>query len=115
MPLATDTAGALTDGLYVEEVEVEGHIIDSLILPKILDCITAAGGNFQIKRVAIGQTRNDPSYALLSIQAPTIERLQEILSLIADHGATPVVDRDCRLIAADMNGAFPEGFYSSTN
>lgn len=104
-----------TDNLPVEEVEVEGHIIDSLILPKILDTITAAGGNFQIKRVAIGQTRNDPSYALLSIQAPSIERLQEILSLIADHGATPVVDRDCRLVAADLNGAFPEGFYSTTN
>jgi lysine-ketoglutarate reductase/saccharopine dehydrogenase-like protein (TIGR00300 family) len=106
---------ASVENLPVEEVEVEGHIIDSLILPKILDCITAAGGNFQIKRVAIGQTRHDPSYALLSVQAPTIERLQEILSLIADHGATPVVDRDCRLVAADMNGAFPEGFYSTTN
>src|SRR5262245_25812127 len=98
-----------------EDVEVEGHIIDSLILPKILDCIMTAGGNFQMKRVAIGQTRNDPSYVLLSVQAPTQERLQEILNTIADHGATPVVDRDCRLIEADMDGAFPEGFYSSTN
>ena len=104
-----------TEALPIEEVEVEGHIIDSLILPKILDCITAAGGSFQIKRVTIGQTRSDPSYALLSVQAPTRERLQEILSQIADHGASPVVDRDCRLQPADMNGAFPEGFYSTTN
>ena len=32
-------------GEFVEEVEVRGHIIDSLILPKILDVITAGGGN----------------------------------------------------------------------
>ena len=29
---------------HVEEVEVRGHIIDSLILPKILDLITASAG-----------------------------------------------------------------------
>ena len=101
--------------LPTEEVEVEGHIIDSLILPKILDSIMLAGGNFQIRQVTIGQTRNDPSYALLAVQAPTQARLREILNTIADHGATPVVDRDCRLVEADMDGAFPEGFYSTTN
>ncbi len=31
-------------GVAVEDVEVRGHIIDSLILPKILDCICAGGG-----------------------------------------------------------------------
>jgi lysine-ketoglutarate reductase/saccharopine dehydrogenase-like protein (TIGR00300 family) len=101
--------------LPTEDVEVEGHIIDSLILPKILDSIMLAGGNFQIRQVTIGQTRNDPSYALLGVQAPTQDRLKEILKAIADHGATPVVDRDCRLVEADMDGAFPEGFYSTTN
>ena len=30
---------------FSDEVEVSGHIIDSLILPKILDCITSAGGS----------------------------------------------------------------------
>lgn len=108
--VATDTSKTPT-----EDVEVEGHIIDSLILPKILDCITAAGGSFEIKRVSIGQTQRDPSYVLLGVQAPTLHRLQEILKSIADHGATPVVDRDCRLVEADMDGAFPEAFYSTTN
>lgn len=110
-----DVGSGLSGNQPTEDVEVEGHIIDSLILPKILDNIMLAGGNFEIKRVTIGQTRKDPSYALLGVQAPTQERLQEILKSIADHGATPVVDRDCRLIEADMDGAFPEGFYSTTN
>lgn len=98
-----------------EDVEVSGHIMDSLILPKILDLITAAGGHFEILKFTVGQTRKDPSYALLNVRADTSERLAEILQTIADHGAVPVVDRDCRLVEADMDGAFPEGFYSTTN
>lgn len=108
--MSHDTASVST-----EEVEVSGHIIDSLILPKILDCITAAGGGFQIKKFTIGQQRSDPSFALIEVQAPSHQLLKEILSTIADHGAKPVVDQDCRLVAADVEGAFPEGFYSTTN
>ena len=58
---------------FVEEVEVRGHIIDSLILPKILDVITAGGGAFEIKQITIGQDRNDASYALLDVRADSSE------------------------------------------
>lgn len=100
---------------HVEHVEVSGHIIDSLLLPKILDCITSSGGNFQIDRVSIGQARSDASYALVRVAAPTAERLTEILDAISDHGAVVTHAKDCRLEAADVEGAFPEGFYSTTN
>ena len=100
---------------HVEEVELRGHIIDSLLLPKILDIVTSRGGAFRIKRIAIGQARNDPSYALLEISAPSDELLEEIVGQIADHGAVSTASQDCRLVAADIAGAFPEGFYSTTN
>src|SRR5687768_14831247 len=100
---------------FSEDVEVSGHIIDSLLLPKILDLITAAAGTFRIKRISIGQARTDPSYALVEVRAASEERLQEILATISDHGAVSTMDQDCRLVAADIAGAFPEGFYSSTN
>ena len=99
----------------VEEVEITGHIIDSLILPKVLDTITANGGKFRITSIAIGQARHDPSNAVVEVRAPNEERMQHILAQIADHGAVPTTKQDCRLAAADMDGAFPEGFYSSTN
>lgn len=102
-------------GSVVEEVEVGGHIIDSLILPKILDCITQAGGSFKIRKITIGQARADPSYALVAIEAATRQHLDDILRTIADHGAVCVTDQDCRLVEADIAGAFPEGFYSTTN
>ncbi|MDA7980037.1 MAG: TIGR00300 family protein [Pirellulales bacterium] len=100
---------------HVEDVEVSGHIIDSLILPKILDLVTSHGGEFVIKRISIGQKPTDPSHALLEISAPSQEALIEILDDINDHGAVPTSARDCQLTKADMDGAFPEGFYSTTN
>jgi lysine-ketoglutarate reductase/saccharopine dehydrogenase-like protein (TIGR00300 family) len=98
-----------------EDVEVRGHIIDSLILPKVLDGITAAGGAFRIKDIAIGQDRTDASFARIEVSAATEEALHAILAHIADHGAIAVHDADARIVAADMDGAFPEGFYSTTN
>ena len=103
------------EGGHVERVELAGHIIDSLLLPKVLDFITAAGGNFRIEKISIGHDRSDPSYALIEVRAPSADRLQQILADIADHGATPVNTSDARLVAADIAGAFPEGFYSTTN
>ena len=101
--------------VFVEDVEVRGHIIDSLILPKILDCITAGGGTFRIKDIAIGQAPADSSYALLEVGARDESVLQRILAQIADHGASPTTLQDCQIVAADIDGTFPEGFYSTTN
>lgn len=98
-----------------EDIEIQGHIIDSLILPKILDCICAHGATFQIQNLAIGRERNDPSRALVRVRADTPEQLQHVLAEVAHHGAVPVVACDCRFETADAVGLFPEGFYSTTN
>jgi lysine-ketoglutarate reductase/saccharopine dehydrogenase-like protein (TIGR00300 family) len=103
------------DEPFFEEVEVSGHIIDSLILPKVLDTITANGGQFRIANITIGQSRHDPSHASIEVRAPSEAVLTKVLKQIADHGAVPTSKQDCRLVAADLDGAFPEGFYSTTN
>jgi lysine-ketoglutarate reductase/saccharopine dehydrogenase-like protein (TIGR00300 family) len=108
------SAAQAADG-FVELVELAGHIIDSLLLPKVLDRIMAAGGAFRIEQISIGQARQDPSFAVIEVRAPSAERLQTILADIADHGAISVQSQDARLVAADIAGAFPEGFYSTTN
>jgi lysine-ketoglutarate reductase/saccharopine dehydrogenase-like protein (TIGR00300 family) len=100
---------------FVEDVELQGHIIDSLLLPKVLDEILTRGGAFTIKEIKIGQNQVDPSHALLEVRAATAERLDDILDAIHDHGAMPMVTQDCRWEIADMDGAYPEGFYSTTN
>ncbi len=99
----------------IEDVEVRGHIIDSLILPRILDSILKGGGSFLIKDISIGQGKHDPSIALLEVRAETREGLDEILHTINGHGAVPTTQEDCRLVTSGMDSAFPEGFYSTTN
>lgn len=102
-------------GEFFETIQIRGHIIDSLLLPKVLDAITTAGGQFSIEDVSIGQTRHDPSSAVIRVTTPTEQQLAEILAAISDHGAVPIADHDCELMASELGGTFPEGFYSSTN
>src|SRR5437867_672601 len=115
MEAAMSTAVSQTAATNAEEVELQGHIIDSLILPKVLDEIIGQGGQFEFKKVKIGHARTDPSYARIQVSADTPERLQEILRRISDHGATPVHMSDAVFVEADLDGAFPDGFYSTTN
>lgn len=113
-PTPNSIGDANSDGVS-EEVEVAGHIIDSLILPKILDEITALGGSFEISDINVGHKRNDPSYARLRVVASDDEKLTAILTSIGQHGAVAVAIEDCRFKAADLDGCFPEGFYCTTN
>lgn len=100
---------------HVEEVELHGHIIDSLLLPKVLDTILSRGGSYVIKDIKIGQRQADPSHARVEVRAPSAEQLEELLDIIHDHGAVPTHQTDCQTTPADMDGAFPEGFYCTTN
>jgi lysine-ketoglutarate reductase/saccharopine dehydrogenase-like protein (TIGR00300 family) len=108
-PQAPETGGV------VEEVEVRGHIIDSLLLPKILDRILLMGGTFEIRDCKIGPRRVDPSYARIAVRAESPAELDAILGDLVEHGASPVDPEDVRSVPADIAGAFPEGFYSTTN
>jgi lysine-ketoglutarate reductase/saccharopine dehydrogenase-like protein (TIGR00300 family) len=100
---------------FIEQVELHGHIIDSLLLPKVLDEILTHGGSYVLKDIRIGQRQTDPSQARIEVRAPSAAALQDILNTIHDHGAVPVTTRDCAYVPADMDGAFPEGFYSTTS
>ncbi len=100
---------------FVEEVEIQGHIIDSLLLPKVLDEILTHGGSYVIKDIRIGQRQVDSSFARIEVRAPTAEILTELLDAIHDHGAISTTPRDCTTVAADLEGCFPDGFYSTTN
>jgi lysine-ketoglutarate reductase/saccharopine dehydrogenase-like protein (TIGR00300 family) len=100
---------------FVEEVELQGHIIDSLLLPKVLDEIITRGGSYVIKDMKLGKRQIDPSHARIEIKADGGEQLDEILLAVHEHGAVSTKPRDCEHEPADMDGAFPERFYSTTN
>jgi len=106
MATTKETGKQELDG-FVEDVQISGHIIDSLILPKVLDLITAGGGTFRVKNFTIGQARDNPSFALIEVRAPSAEVLRHLLAQIGDHGAVPTAQQDCQFEGADIAGAFP--------
>ena len=100
---------------HVEHVEMTGHIVDSLLLPKVLDAILSRGGRYNIETLRLGQRQDDPSFVRIEVRADTPEQLEAILAEVHPHGAVPAQPGDGRTAAADMDGAFPDGFYCSTN
>ncbi|MGH7165199.1 MAG: TIGR00300 family protein, partial [Nitrospiraceae bacterium] len=98
-----------------ETVLLQGHIIDSLILAKVLDTILMMGGTFDLQEVKIGGTREEPSRARILVRAASPELLGEILEAIQPHGASVDRESDCACEPAPADGVFPDAFYATTH
>jgi lysine-ketoglutarate reductase/saccharopine dehydrogenase-like protein (TIGR00300 family) len=98
-----------------EELELEGHIIDSLTLAKVMDVILAAGADYKILDVTIGKTNADTSRARIEISAPDEERLDALLAELQVHGANRVDPGNAETMEVERDGVLPPGFYSTTN
>ncbi len=98
-----------------ETVELSGHIVDSLILPKVLDLVVAAGADYTLVDVDIGRTNLDPSRVRMEISATDEQALDTLLEELHVHGVNRVDAADATLGIVDRDGVFPPGFYSTTN
>jgi len=99
----------------VETFQVEGHIVDSLILAKILDLILEAGADYRLVEVDIGRTVNDPSRAVVEITVDDDAALGRLAEQLQVHGANPTATEDATVEVTDSAGVLPVGFYSTTN
>ncbi len=75
---------------FFRAVEIKGHLIDSLTLPKILDEILARGGNYEMEEITIGKGRTDQSYARIRITATSPTDLKNIIDRVCQLGALPI-------------------------
>jgi lysine-ketoglutarate reductase/saccharopine dehydrogenase-like protein (TIGR00300 family) len=100
---------------FSREIEVSGHIIDSLILSKIFDGVMDLDGEFEILKIKIGKKKRDESYAKLRIIGKNQKHLDQILELVYREGATAKIQKEVKLKAAPKNCTMPENFYSTTN
>src|SRR5215472_15109574 len=65
-----------------DTIELRGHIIDSLTLPKVLDQIVTRGATFNIVEFKIGQKRVDQSLARIEIN-PWMSRARGTEAVLA--------------------------------
>ncbi len=101
--------------MFSETIELRGHIIDSLILPKVLDQILTRGANFKIGEITIGKKRADQSFARIEVSAETSEALDELILRLRQHGAEVAKREDAQLAQSPADGVFPRDFYVTTN
>ena len=97
------------------DIELEGHLIDSQILTKALDKIMDMGGEFEIKSLAVGQKKNDQSYAQITITGKDEAHLDRIMLELHSLGARLAQREDAKLATAPKDKVIPRGFYTTTN
>jgi lysine-ketoglutarate reductase/saccharopine dehydrogenase-like protein (TIGR00300 family) len=97
-----------------ETICLDGHIVDSLTLSKVLDLILRDEGQYRITDFKVGATRTDVSHAEIAVSANSADALEHILHEIQQHGATRATGDACT-DAAPSGGVFPDGFYVTTN
>ena len=100
---------------FYEDVVVEGHLIDSQIVSKMMDDIIELGGEFEMLSFEVGRTNDDVSRAVLRVIAADQPTLDNVVTAVLEHGAVPVDPSDVEWGAAPVEGVFPERFYSTTN
>src|SRR5271157_5230851 len=98
-----------------EDVRIEGHLIDSLMVPQIMDDVMDLEGEFEILSFDVGRTQTDISRAVIRIHGRDRAHLEEILTAVQEHGAVAVAAEDAVVAPAPADGVFPDEFYSTTN
>jgi len=101
--------------VYTQVIELEGHIIDSMILPQVMDEVIDRGGDFVVEEIRVGRRKSETSYARLELRADSPEELDLLVQHARRLGATVPAVEQVRTEPAPADGVFPEGFYSTTN
>ncbi len=92
-----------------EEIELKGHIIDSLTLPKVLDTIMDMEGDFEILELKVGKTKVDESYCKIYVQGSSelFDELEALGAILPRKEAT--------VVAAPRDKVLPDNFYGTTH
>ncbi len=98
-----------------ETVVLEGHIVDSLTLPKVLDLILDAGADYEVAEFDMGRTTLTPSRAVIEIVTSDDAAMESLLEQLQVHGVNRLDADDVTTVAAERDGVLPAGFYSTTN
>ena len=82
--------GAEPVKIFSKTIEVQGHIVDSLTLSKILDIIFNNDVRCDIQEIKIGIEKKDFSYAKIKISTKSQQVMDNILEKIIKQGAVLV-------------------------
>src|SRR2546430_4522576 len=110
-----DRGAPVTEGRHTARLVLQGHIIDSMMLPQVMDLVMDLGGNFTVAELKVGQHQTDPSICRMEVYADTAEVLDRIVQRARALRATAEHEQPVRVEKVEHDGVFPEGFYSTSN
>ncbi|MDO5845579.1 MAG: TIGR00300 family protein [Methanocorpusculum sp.] len=100
---------------FSREIELQGHIVDSGILTKVMDTVVEYNGEFDTEEFSLGRQKTDQSYAKMKISAPTEEQLNQLISELRRVGVLVLGEEEVSLKTVQRAKVAPGGFYSTTN
>jgi lysine-ketoglutarate reductase/saccharopine dehydrogenase-like protein (TIGR00300 family) len=101
--------------MHSETVEIRGHLLDTGVLSRCVDDVRSLGGDYVIEKFDVGRDHEDESYARIRIDTVDQALLDSILMRLNAHGVNLTDPGEARIGAVDIDGVFPDDFYSTTN
>lgn len=98
-----------------ETVEISGHLIDTGILSRVLDDVREYGGDWVIDQFDVGHEAADLSSAKITVSAEDDDTMQRMLMRLLSRGANQIDPGEVETSPCEMDGVFPDFFYSTTN
>ncbi len=97
-------------------IHLEGHLLDSGLINRLLDTIVVGGGSFQVLNFNLGEQRHDISVAEVKVSAPDTAVMADIMGQLIDLGAVNATEKlaAANLAAVIQSGVAPDDFYVST-
>jgi lysine-ketoglutarate reductase/saccharopine dehydrogenase-like protein (TIGR00300 family) len=97
-------------------IYLEGHLLDSGLVNRVLDTIVSGGGSFQVLNFNLGEQRLDTSVAEVKVSAPDPAVMADIMGQLIDLGAVSVPEQTApaNLAGVIQSGVAPDDFYVST-
>jgi lysine-ketoglutarate reductase/saccharopine dehydrogenase-like protein (TIGR00300 family) len=97
-------------------IQLEGHLLDSGLVNRVLDTIVTGGGSFQVLNFNLGEQRQDMSAAEVKVSAPDAAVMADIMGQLIDLGAVsaPEAATQATLEAVNQPGVAPDDFYVTT-
>jgi lysine-ketoglutarate reductase/saccharopine dehydrogenase-like protein (TIGR00300 family) len=105
----------MSEQLFEQKITLRGHIVDSYMLPQVMDGIMDLGANYEVEEFELGRTKTEPSFCRMRLIAPSQNILDEALMMAQRLGAEILDVVDAVFEPAPFDGVFPLEFYSTTN
>jgi lysine-ketoglutarate reductase/saccharopine dehydrogenase-like protein (TIGR00300 family) len=96
-------------------IELSGHIIDSMMLPRIFDVVMDLGGSFQVDEFRVGQRPDERSFTRITLSHDDPGGLRAIVAACQQQGAVRIDGAPARTESAPRDGVLPDTFYSTSN